>query len=131
MIWKVDEIISKISEQHRLMPGDIILTGTPAGVGAVQSGDVLDWSVDGLEPMQVRIGRFLPAVQHPRAVRGSPRHQPARPVGPRLRRRHHLDQASGQAMETAGAGTRKTGWELAHGRQYTRACTIVYTVVHC
>lgn len=56
MIWKVDEIISKISEQHRLMPGDIILTGTPAGVGAVVSGDVLDCSVDGLEPMQVRIG---------------------------------------------------------------------------
>lgn len=56
MIWKVDEIISKISEQHRLMPGDIILTGTPAGVGAVQSGDVLDCSVDGLAPMQVRIG---------------------------------------------------------------------------
>ncbi|MCZ8335444.1 MAG: fumarylacetoacetate hydrolase family protein [Rhodobacteraceae bacterium] len=56
MIWKVDEIISKISEQHRLMPGDIILTGTPAGVGAVKTGDVLDCSVDGLEPMQVRIG---------------------------------------------------------------------------
>lgn len=56
MIWKVDEIISKISEQHRLMPGDIILTGTPAGVGAVTTGDVLDCSVDGLEPMQVRIG---------------------------------------------------------------------------
>lgn len=56
MIWKVDEIISKISEQHRLMPGDIILTGTPAGVGAVKTGDVLDCAVDGLEPMQVRIG---------------------------------------------------------------------------
>lgn len=56
MIWKVDEIISKISEQHRLMPGDIILTGTPAGVGAVVSGDVLDCSVGGLAPMQVRIG---------------------------------------------------------------------------
>jgi fumarylpyruvate hydrolase len=56
LIWKIDEIISKLSEQHALMPGDIILTGTPAGVGAVVSGDVLDCSVDGLEPMQVRIG---------------------------------------------------------------------------
>lgn len=56
MIWKVDEIIAKLSEQHRLMPGDIIMTGTPAGVGAVVSGDVLDCSVDGLESMQVRIG---------------------------------------------------------------------------
>lgn len=56
MIWKVDEIIAKLSEQHRLAAGDIILTGTPAGVGAVVTGDVLDCSVDGLAPMQVRIG---------------------------------------------------------------------------
>lgn len=56
MIWKINEIISKLSEQHRLMAGDIIMTGTPAGVGAVVTGDVLDCSVDGLQPMQVRIG---------------------------------------------------------------------------
>lgn len=56
MIWKVDEIIAKISEQHRLMPGDVIMTGTPAGVGAVVTGDVLDCEVEGLRPMQVRIG---------------------------------------------------------------------------
>ena len=56
MIWKIDEIIAKLSEQYRLMPGDIIMTGTPAGVGAVVRGDVLDCSVDGLAPMQVRIG---------------------------------------------------------------------------
>lgn len=56
LIWKIDEIISKLSEQHDLTEGDIIMTGTPAGVGAVVTGDVLDCSVDGLEPMQVRIG---------------------------------------------------------------------------
>ncbi len=56
MIWKVDEIIAKLSEQHRLTAGDIIMTGTPAGVGAVVTGDVLDCSVDGLAPMRVRIG---------------------------------------------------------------------------
>lgn len=56
MIWKVDEIIAKLSEQHALKAGDIIMTGTPAGVGAVVTGDVLDCSVDGLEPMRVRIG---------------------------------------------------------------------------
>ena len=55
MIWKIDEIIAKLSEQYELMPGDIIMTGTPAGVGAVVPGDVLDCSVDGLEPMQLRI----------------------------------------------------------------------------
>jgi fumarylpyruvate hydrolase len=56
MIWKIDEIIAKLSEQYRLMPGDIIMTGTPAGVGAVVTGDVLECHVDGLQPMQVRIG---------------------------------------------------------------------------
>ncbi len=56
LIWKIDEIISKLSEQHELKAGDIIMTGTPAGVGAVVSGDVLECSVDGLEPMKVTIG---------------------------------------------------------------------------
>ena len=56
MIWKVDEIIAKLSEQHCLMAGDIIMTGTPAGVGAVVTGDLLECSVDGVAPMQVRIG---------------------------------------------------------------------------
>ena len=56
LIWKIDEIISKLSEQYELKAGDIILTGTPAGVGAVVTGDVLDCSVDGLTDMQVRIG---------------------------------------------------------------------------
>lgn len=56
LIWKIDEIISKLSEQHELKAGDIIMTGTPAGVGAVVTGDVLDCSVDGLADMQVRIG---------------------------------------------------------------------------
>jgi fumarylpyruvate hydrolase len=56
LIWKIDEIIAKLSEQHELKAGDIIMTGTPAGVGSVVTGDVLDCSVDGLSPMQVRIG---------------------------------------------------------------------------
>jgi fumarylpyruvate hydrolase len=56
LIWKIDEIIAKLSEQYELKAGDIIMTGTPAGVGAVVTGDVLDCAVDGLAPMQVRIG---------------------------------------------------------------------------
>ncbi len=56
LIWTIDEIISRLSAQYELRPGDIIMTGTPAGVGAVETGDVLDCSVDGLMPMQVRIG---------------------------------------------------------------------------
>lgn len=57
LIWKIDEIIAKLSEQHELKAGDIIMTGTPAGVGAVVTGDVLECSVDGLEPMRVTIGK--------------------------------------------------------------------------
>ena len=56
LIWKIDEIIAKLSEQYELKPGDIIMTGTPAGVGSVKTGDRLDCRVDGLAPMQVRIG---------------------------------------------------------------------------
>ncbi len=56
MIWTIDEIIAKLSQQHALTSGDIIMTGTPAGVGPVVTGDVLECSVDGLAPMQLRIG---------------------------------------------------------------------------
>lgn len=56
MIWKTREIIAKISEQHRLEAGDIILTGTPAGVGAVVTGDVLEGRIAGLAPLNVTIG---------------------------------------------------------------------------
>lgn len=56
MIWNTKEVISRISQQHRLMSGDIIMTGTPAGVGAVVTGDVIEVSCDGLEPLSVTIG---------------------------------------------------------------------------
>ncbi len=56
MIWKTREIIAKISQQHRLAAGDVIMTGTPAGVGAVTSGDVIELTIDGLQPLTVRIG---------------------------------------------------------------------------
>jgi fumarylpyruvate hydrolase len=48
MIWKVPEIISYLSGLFTLAPGDLIYTGTPAGVGAVQRGDLLHGSVEGL-----------------------------------------------------------------------------------
>lgn len=56
MIWKTNEIIARISQQHRLAAGDLILTGTPAGVGAVVPGDVIECEVDGLAPLKVTIG---------------------------------------------------------------------------
>lgn len=42
MIWKVDEIVAELSTYYTLRAGDVIFTGTPAGVGAVQKGDVLE-----------------------------------------------------------------------------------------
>jgi fumarylpyruvate hydrolase len=56
MIWTTREIIAKISQQHELKAGDIIMTGTPAGVGAVTTGDVIEVTCDGLSPLRVTIG---------------------------------------------------------------------------
>jgi len=55
MIWNVHEIVSELSKQYRLLPGDLIYTGTPEGVGPVQRGDRLVGRIDGLEPLQVEI----------------------------------------------------------------------------
>ena len=46
MIWPVDELLSYISAVMTLHPGDIVLTGTPAGVGPLSSGDVVEVSIE-------------------------------------------------------------------------------------
>jgi fumarylpyruvate hydrolase len=56
MIWSVAEIIEHLSAAWTLAPGDLIYTGTPAGVAAVVAGDVIEARVEGLEPLRVRIG---------------------------------------------------------------------------
>ena len=55
LIWKIDEIISHLSGYYHLRPGDLILTGTPAGVGPVQAGDVIEGGIDGLQPIQLTL----------------------------------------------------------------------------
>lgn len=55
MIWSVPEIISALSRLFALAPGDLILTGTPAGVGPVRPGDVMEASIDGLPPLAVEV----------------------------------------------------------------------------
>ncbi|MFM2354748.1 MAG: hypothetical protein RLZZ528_484 [Pseudomonadota bacterium] len=55
MVWRVDEIIAHLSTLYHLGPGDLILTGTPAGVGPVQRGDRLDAACDGLPGLSVTI----------------------------------------------------------------------------
>jgi len=55
MIWKVPEIIAYLSRYFRLAAGDVILTGTPAGVGPVVRGDRIEARIAGLEPLSVRV----------------------------------------------------------------------------
>lgn len=55
MIWKVPEIIAHLSRLFNLEPGDLIFTGTPAGVGPVQAGDVLDGAIEGLDRLSLTV----------------------------------------------------------------------------
>jgi fumarylpyruvate hydrolase len=55
LIWKSHEIISQLSRLYTLQPGDLIFTGTPAGVGAVVPGDRLRLAITGLSELQVQI----------------------------------------------------------------------------
>ncbi len=56
MVWSVPEIIAHLSQFYHLTPGDLIYTGTPAGVGPVAPGDRLSGQIDGLEPVELAIG---------------------------------------------------------------------------
>ena len=52
MIWGVPQIIAALSRLYELRGGDLIFTGTPSGIGAVQPGDVLEGGVEGLEVLR-------------------------------------------------------------------------------
>ena len=55
MIWKVPEMISYLSEYFELAAGDVILSGTPSGVGPVNRGDVMEVAIEGLETLTVKV----------------------------------------------------------------------------
>jgi len=55
MIWKVPEMISYLSEYFELAAGDVILSGTPAGVGPVVRGDVMQASIEGIGTLTVTV----------------------------------------------------------------------------
>jgi len=57
MIWSVAETISALSRLYELQAGDLIYTGTPAGVGAVEPGDVVEGSIQGLGTLVTPIGK--------------------------------------------------------------------------
>ncbi len=56
MIYSVAEIIAFASRQSTLMPGDLILTGTPAGVGPIRDGDTLELAISDWAPLRNRVG---------------------------------------------------------------------------
>ena len=56
MIWSVAEVIADLSRYGTLVAGDLIYTGTPAGVGAVVEGDGIVVTIDGLSPLTVKVG---------------------------------------------------------------------------
>jgi len=56
LIWPVPDIIAYLSGLYRLEPGDLIYTGTPAGVGPVVPGDELVVAIEGLTPLTIKIG---------------------------------------------------------------------------
>ena len=55
MIWKTSEIIAELSKLFTLAAGDIIMTGTPSGVGPVSRGDTVSCGIDGVATLTVRV----------------------------------------------------------------------------
>ncbi|MCE2658104.1 MAG: fumarylacetoacetate hydrolase family protein [Rubrivivax sp.] len=55
LIWNVSETIEHLSKAWALQPGDLIYTGTPAGVAAVVRGDLMEATVDGLGTLRVGV----------------------------------------------------------------------------
>lgn len=55
MLWKIDELISYVSQYFTLKIGDVIFTGTPSGVGAVAENDILVGHLEGKQAFSVKI----------------------------------------------------------------------------
>jgi fumarylpyruvate hydrolase len=55
LIWNVPDTIAYLSTLYRLAAGDLIMTGTPAGVGPVKKGDLMEGHVDGVGDLKVRV----------------------------------------------------------------------------
>jgi len=55
LIWSVNETIEQLSAAWTLQPGDLIFTGTPAGVGAVVRGDLMEGAIEGLGVLKVQV----------------------------------------------------------------------------
>lgn len=56
LLWSVPELIAMLSRSVMLMPGDLVFTGTPAGVGSLRPGDVVDAAVAGIGQLSMTVG---------------------------------------------------------------------------
>jgi fumarylpyruvate hydrolase len=56
LIWNIPELLADLSQYYHLQPGDLIYTGTPEGVGAVVSGDVITGQIEQVGSVQLTIG---------------------------------------------------------------------------
>ena len=56
LVWSVPELIAHLSGFYHLGPGDLIFTGTPAGVGPVQPGDLLECAIEHVGTLTAAIG---------------------------------------------------------------------------
>lgn len=56
LIWSIPELLADLSMYYHLQPGDLIFTGTPEGVGALQPGDRIDGHVEGVGEIQLHVG---------------------------------------------------------------------------
>lgn len=56
LIWNIPELLADLSQFYHLQPGDLIYTGTPEGVGAVVSGDVITGHIDQVGDVRLTIG---------------------------------------------------------------------------
>lgn len=57
LMWPCAEVIAYLSRFDRLAAGDLIYTGTPAGVGPVVPGDIITLAIDGLTPLSATVGK--------------------------------------------------------------------------
>jgi 2-keto-4-pentenoate hydratase/2-oxohepta-3-ene-1,7-dioic acid hydratase in catechol pathway len=55
MLWNIDELISHVSQYFTLKIGDVIFTGTPSGVAAVQPDDVLEGFLEGHKLFRIQV----------------------------------------------------------------------------
>ncbi|MBT3767244.1 MAG: FAA hydrolase family protein, partial [Rhodospirillales bacterium] len=55
LIWDIPETISYLSKQYTLMPGDLIFTGTPAGVGPISKGETMEGGIEGVGTIKIAV----------------------------------------------------------------------------